>query len=70
MRNPSAKAWLAEIDEKQRKTDEALQIKQMKMARNTLKVAWIAAGAAIVGIFDWYPYLAVSTALAAPSQLR
>jgi hypothetical protein len=52
-----AQAWLAERDDATRKRTEALQAEQMKMAWNTLKVAWIAAGAAIVavvvGVLTW-----------------
>jgi hypothetical protein len=49
--------WLAELDETARKRTEALQAKGMALAENTLKVAWIAAGAAIlavlIGLVAW-----------------
>jgi hypothetical protein len=44
-------------DEEARKRNEALRVREMALARSTLKAAWIAAGAAIVeivvGIFTW-----------------
>jgi len=46
----SALIWLAEIDEEARKRTEALQAEQTRLAENTLKPAWIAAGAAIIGV--------------------
>jgi hypothetical protein len=56
-RIPSARAWLAEIDEARRKADEARQAKVEQQSQSTLWAAWIAAGAVIVavviGILAW-----------------
>ena len=53
----AAVEWLGEVDEAQRKVDEALQAKGMALAENTLKVAWFAVyaalGAIVVGILAW-----------------
>jgi hypothetical protein len=52
-----AAQWLADLDELAGKRGETLQAEQMRIAQNTLKVAWIAAGAAIVavlvGVLTW-----------------
>ena len=54
----SATRWLTEIDEEAKKRAEALQAEQMRFNKSTLRAAWIAAGAAIVGILVtvglWY----------------
>jgi hypothetical protein len=53
----AAVAWLAELDAKRRDRAEALQSEQTLFNRSTLRVAWIAAIAAIVavvvGILAW-----------------
>ena len=47
----SARKWLAELDEAQRKRDEAQQAKlPAQRSESTLKAAWIAAIAAIVAV--------------------
>jgi hypothetical protein len=46
----SARKWLAELDEAQRKRDEAQQAKLAQQSESTLKAAWIAAIAAIVAV--------------------
>jgi CHASE3 domain sensor protein len=54
----SARKWLAELDEAQRKRDEAQQrAKLAQQSERTLKAAWIAAcaaiGAIVVTILAW-----------------
>jgi hypothetical protein len=46
----NALAWLAEIGEEGRKRTDAIQTEQTRLNKSTLRAAWIAAGAAIVGI--------------------
>jgi hypothetical protein len=69
----SATRWLAEIDENTRKSEreaeernEAHQAEQSRLAKSTLRAAWIAAGLAAAGIFVtiWLSYIQDQTAKA------